>query len=394
MQAPVAVCVLTGPDLVYEFANPRYLEIVGRPGGVVGTSVRAVFPELPHDAPVFQMLEGVYTRGQPFTADEYLVPLDRRGVGVPEDVFFQVTCQPMRDGAERVVGIMVVAVDVTAQVLARTQAQEADKRKDEFLAMLAHELRNPLAALSTSLEVMKRTRGNELKEARLQDICTHQVDCLVRMVDDLLDVSRITRGKVELRKQEVDLLSIVQHAIETIRPQIDARGHELSVTLSPGALRLEADATRLEQVVSNLLSNAARYTEPGGSIAIRVGREQVDGQPWAVLRVRDTGRGIPRDMLDRVFELFLQVDPTIDRSGGGLGIGLTLVKRLVGLHGGTVQAHSSGPGKGSEFVVRLPLSPEATRSTKAPSPLPPTAPTLQSRRRVLVVETARPCARP
>jgi signal transduction histidine kinase/DNA-binding response OmpR family regulator len=386
MQAPVAVCVLTGPHLVFEFANPRYLELVGRPGGVVGTSVRAVFPELPHDASVFQMLEGVYTSGQPFTADEYLVPLDRRGVGVPEDVFFQVRCQPMRDGAERVVGIMVVAVDVTAQVLARTQAQEADKRKDEFLAMLAHELRNPLAALSTSLEVMKRTRGNEFKEARLQEICTHQVDCLVRMVDDLLDVSRITRGKVELRKQEVDLRSIVQHAIETIRPQIDARGHELSVTLSPGALRLEADATRLEQVVSNLLSNAARYTEPGGSIAIRVGREQVEGQPWAVLRVRDTGRGIPRDMLDRVFELFLQVDPTLDRSGGGLGIGLTLVKRLVGLHGGTVQAHSSGPGKGSEFVVRLPLSPEATRSTKAPSPLPPTAPTLQSKRRVLVVE--------
>ncbi len=233
---------------------------------------------------------------------------------------------------------------------------------------------------------MKRSRGNELKEARLQEICSHQVNSLVRMVDDLLDVSRITRGKVELRKQEVDLLVVVRNAIETIRPQIDARRHELSVTLAPGGFRLEADATRLEQVVSNLLSNAARYTEPGGSIAVRVGREEVGGQPWAVLRVRDTGRGIPRDMLDRVFDLFVQVDPSIDRSGGGLGLGLTLVKRLVGMHGGTVQALSAGPGQGSEFVIRLPLAREARRPSRTMRSLSsPTTP-LQPKRRVLVVE--------
>jgi PAS domain S-box-containing protein len=387
MQAPVAVAIFSGPHLVFELANPRYLEMVGRRGGlVVGRPVRAVFPELPRDAPVFQVLEEVYASGRAFTADEYRVPIDRRGNGVPEDVYFQLTCQPMRDVRGTVVGIMLVAADVTTQVRARTQAEEADRRKDEFLAMLAHELRNPLAALSTALEVMKHSRSDEPKGARLRDICAHQVTTLVRMVDDLLDVSRITRGKVELRKQEVDLLSIIQNAIETSRPQINDRGHELSVTLAPGDFRLEADATRLEQVVSNLLSNAARYTEPGGSISVRLGREETGGQPWAVLRVRDTGRGIARDMQDKVFELFFQVTPSIDRSSGGLGIGLTLVKRLVGMHEGTVHVYSEGPGQGSEFTVRLPLPRQHTRVTQTPGPSSLEVPLRHPRRRVLVVE--------
>jgi signal transduction histidine kinase len=391
MQAPVAVAIFTGPRLVYELANPRYLELVGRRDGlVVGRPIRAVFPELPRDAPLFQVLEEVYASGQPFTADAYRIPFDRRGNGVPEDVYFQLTCQPMRDVRGSVVGIMVVAVDVTTQVVARTQAEEADRRKDEFLAMLAHELRNPLAALSTALEVMKHSRLDEPKGARLRDICAHQVTTLVRMVDDLLDVSRITRGKVELRKQEVDLLAIIQNAIETSRPQLNGRGHELSVTLAPGDFRLEADATRLEQVVSNLLSNAARYTEPGGSISVRLGREESGDQPWAVLRVRDTGRGISRDMLDKVFELFFQVTPSIDRTSGGLGIGLTLVKRLVGLHGGTVHVNSEGPGKGSEFIVRLPLPRQLPRATRTPRASSLQVPLMTPRRRVLVVEDRAP----
>ncbi len=391
MQAPVAVAIFTGPHLVFELANPRYLEMMGRRDGrVVGRPIRAVFPELPRDAPVFQMLEEVYASGQAFTADAYRIPFDRRGNGEMEDVYFQLTCQPMRDVRGSLVGVMVVAADVTTQVVARTQAEESDRRKDEFLAMLAHELRNPLAALSTALEVMKHTRSDEAKGARLRDICAHQVTSLVRMVDDLLDVSRITRGKVELRKQEVDLLAIIQNAIETSRPHINGRGHELSVTLAPGDFLLEADATRLEQVVSNLLSNAARYTEPGGSISVRLGREESGGQPWAVLRVRDTGRGIARDMQDKVFELFFQVDPSIDRTSGGLGIGLTLVKRLVDLHGGTVHAYSEGPGQGSEFTVRLPLPRQLPRATQTARPPPLHVPLFHPKRRVLVVEDRAP----
>ena len=397
MQAPVAVALLSGPEHVFEFANPRYLEMVGRQEAIVGRPFLHAFPEL-SDGPVFQMLKDVYASGQPFTADEYLVPLVRRGSGRPEAAWFQLTCQPVRDGRGSSVGIMVVALEVTGQVLARTQverlaaaehaargrAEEADKRKDEFLAMLAHELRNPLAALSTALEMMGHVRGDEAREVRLRDTCNRQVFNLVRLVDDLLDVSRITRGKVELRKAEVDLSSIVQNAIGTSRGHIDGRGHELTVTFAPGHFRLEADATRLEQVVSNLLTNAARYTEPGGSISVRLKREEAGGVPWAVLSVSDTGRGLAPDMLDTVFDMFVQVSPSIDRSSGGLGIGLTLVKRLVGMHGGSVSAHSAGLGQGSEFVVRLPLAAQAPRAVQAPRVVQ--AASRPSKRRVVVVE--------
>jgi signal transduction histidine kinase/DNA-binding response OmpR family regulator len=399
MQAPVAVCFLTGPELVFELANPRYLEMVGRQGDVVGRPVRAAFPELPNDAPVFQMLEGVYARGQTFKAEEYRVPLDRRGDGIAEDAYFQLTCQPVHDETGTILGVMVVAADVTFQVLARTQveklaekareacarAEEADKRKDEFLAMLAHELRNPLAALSTALEVMGRTQDDEAKVTRLHDTCKRQVGNLVRMVDDLLDVSRITRGKVELRKMEVDFATIVQNALGTSRSHIDGRGHEVSLTFAPGDFRMDGDATRLEQVVSNLLTNAAKYTEPGGNIAVRLEREEVQGHPWAVLRVRDNGRGIARHMLDKVFDIFVQLDKSLHRTEGGLGIGLTLVERLVGMHQGTVTAHSEGLGKGSEFVVRIPLGGKTSRATPA-SRSSIEAPAFSRKRRVLVVE--------
>jgi PAS domain S-box-containing protein len=399
MQAPVAMSIVTGPDFIFEIANPSYLQMVGRQD-VVGKSFRAVFPELPSDAPVLQMMEGVYSSGQPFRAEEYRVPLDKRGTGQLEDVYFQFTCQPIRDARDTVVGIMTVALDVTAQVLARTQvqqlavaerearsrAEQADKRKDEFLAMLAHELRNPLAALSTALEMMGRVQGSEAKEARLRDTSKRQVSNLVRMVDDLLDVSRITLGKVELRKTEVDFTTVVQNAIGTSRPFIDGRHHELSVTMGAGDFHLEADATRLEQVVSNLLTNAAKYTEPGGHIFVRLEREEHEGAPRAVLRVRDTGRGIAPPMLRHVFELFVQVDPSIDRSGGGLGIGLTLVDRLVAMHAGTVSAHSQGVGQGSEFVVRLPLSRKSAVASQQPVAAVSSQPSVSPRRRVVVVE--------
>ena len=399
MQAPVAMSIVTGPDFIFEIANPSYLQMVGRQD-VVGKSFRAVFTELPPDAPVLQMMEGVCSSGEPFRAEEFRVPLDKRGTGQLEDVYFQFTCQPIRDAGGAVVGIMTVALDVTVQVLARMQiqqlavaerearsrAEEADQRKDEFLAMLAHELRNPLAALSTALEMMGRVQGSEAMEARLRDTSKRQVSNLVRMVDDLLDVSRITRGKVELRKTEVDFTTVVQNAIGTSRPFIDGRRHELAVTMGAGDFHLEADATRLEQVVSNLLTNAAKYTEPGGHIFVRLEREEHESAPRAVLRVRDTGRGIAPHMLRHVFDLFVQVDPSIDRSGGGLGIGLTLVDQLVAMHSGTVSAHSQGIGQGSEFVVRMPLSRKSTTASHQPVAAVPAQPSISSRRRVVVVE--------
>jgi signal transduction histidine kinase len=228
---------------------------------------------------------------------------------------------------------------------------EADRRKDEFLAMLAHELRNPLAPIRNAVEVLKMIGPPDARLQRAREMIDRQVKHLARLVDDLLDVSRITTGKVQLRTGPVDLAVVIARAVETSRPLIDSRRHELAVRLPPEALVVEADPIRLAQVVSNLLNNAAKYAEEGGHIELTVGA----GRGEAVVRVRDDGMGIAADLLPRVFDLFTQGDRSLARSEGGLGIGLTLVRSLVELHGGRVEGHSEGPGRGSEFVVRLPL---------------------------------------
>jgi signal transduction histidine kinase len=241
--------------------------------------------------------------------------------------------------------------------------READQRKDQFLVTLAHELRNPLAPIRNALEIMRlaSTSGPAAEQARA--MMERQVTQLVRLVDDLLDVSRITRDKLELRKESVELTAVIASSVEISRPIIEASGHQLTVTLPPEPIHLDADLIRLAQVFSNLLNNAARYTNQNGQIWLTAERHGDE----VVVKVRDTGLGIPPDMLPKVFEMFTQVSPSAGRSQGGLGVGLALVKRLVEMHGGSVRAHSDGPGKGSEFTVRLPVSVEAT--SHAP-PLP------------------------
>jgi len=229
--------------------------------------------------------------------------------------------------------------------------RDADRRKDEFLATLAHELRNPLAPIRNSLQILKMPRLDAATVERSREMMERQVHQLVRMVDDLLDVSRVMRGKIELRKERVELATVVARAVETAQPLIEAQGHELTVHLPPDSLALDADPVRLAQVIGNLLTNAAKYTEANGRIRLTGQREGGE----AVLRLRDTGIGISPDMLPHIFELFVQVDQSSTKAQGGLGIGLTLVKNLVEMHKGTVQAHSAGLGKGCEFVVRLPL---------------------------------------
>jgi signal transduction histidine kinase/DNA-binding response OmpR family regulator len=232
--------------------------------------------------------------------------------------------------------------------------QEADRRKNEFLAMLAHELRNPLAPIRNAVQIL-RLRGPEKSElGDVRDMIERQVQHLVRLVDDLLDVSRITRGKIRLQTEPVEVAVVVARAVETSHPLLDARRHQLTVSVPAESLRVEADPVRLAQVLANLLNNAAKYTEEGGRIWLAVEREGKE----VLLRVRDTGIGIPPHMLASVFDLFTQVDRSLDRSQGGLGIGLTLVHRLVEMHAGSVQAFSAGANLGSEFVVRLPLLPD------------------------------------
>jgi len=253
-------------------------------------------------------------------------------------------------------------------------AVEVNRHKDDFLAMLAHELRNPLAPILSAMQVIRRHQDNAEVVQRAREIVERQVRHQARLLDDLLDVSRITRGRIQLRKASVELAAAVGAAVETARPIIHTRRHTLNVVTGPEPVRLEADATRLTQVIAILLDNAAKYTNPGGTITLHAGREGDE----AVVRVRDTGIGIPADMQGSVFELFTQVDPSIARSLGGLGIGLTLMKSLVDLHGGRVELRSEGAGRGTEFVVRLPLG--DTAHAAAP------APTGRSGRRVLIIE--------
>jgi PAS domain S-box-containing protein len=230
--------------------------------------------------------------------------------------------------------------------------READRRKDEFLATLAHELRNPLAPIRNALEILKmpRVAGDTVERARA--MLERQVHHVVRLVDDLLDVSRVMGGKIELRREPVELAAVIARAVETVQPLIDAKQHELHIALPSESMLLDADAVRLSQVVCNLLTNAAKYTDPGGHIWLDAERDQ----QMAIVRVRDNGIGLDPSMTTRIFDLFVQVDHATTRSQGGLGIGLTLAKNLVEMHNGSIEAHSVGVGRGAEFVIRLPLS--------------------------------------
>ena len=244
------------------------------------------------------------------------------------------------------------ARDVTAEVVAQQRLQEADRRKDEFIAVLAHELRNPLAPIRTGLEILQRVGGLPPPAARTRDMMERQLTHMVRLIDDLLDVSRITRDKMDLRLQDLTLAQIVEHALEANQPAIAAAGHALQTRLPPEPVRLRGDLTRLAQVLSNLLNNAAKYTPPGGRIVLSA---QL-GDGVVVVDVEDNGSGIAADVLPHVFELFVQAEGSGDGTRRGLGIGLWLVRKLVELHGGAISARSAGPGQGSTFSVRLPLA--------------------------------------
>ena len=259
---------------------------------------------------------------------------------------------PIRDEAGEIARWFGTNTDVTEQRALEEALRDADRRKDEFLATLAHELRNPLAPIRNSLHILRLTGRQDPGTERVGEMMERQVNHMVRLVDDLLEVSRITRGKIELRSELVEVETVVQNAVESSRPLIDAGGHRLNLALPPEALNLEGDPVRLTQVFANLLNNAAKYTDRGGQIWLTVRR---DGDAVSI-SVRDTGTGIEPEMLPRVFEMFAQIDRNASRAQGGLGIGLTLVKRLVEMHGGSVEARSEGLGRGSEFVVRLPLA--------------------------------------
>jgi PAS domain S-box-containing protein len=286
---------------------------------------------------------------------------------------------PLRDGAGKVTGAINVLVDITDRKLAEEALNEANRRKDDFLAVLAHELRTPLAPIRNALEIMRRLELTDSRLERARSTMERQLGLMIRLVDDLMDASRIAGGKLELKPKRIQLASVVNHAVEASRPLADCARHTIEVTLPSEPICLFADPARLAQVFGNVLNNSCKYMEPGGRIQLTAKRQR--GQ--VVVKIRDTGVGIPRDNLEQIFEKFVQVHRTLERSQGGIGLGLTLVRRLIELHGGTVEALSDGVGRGSEFVIRLPaLSPDtvSTHPTQAARQAP------SAKRRVLIVE--------
>jgi signal transduction histidine kinase len=310
-----------------------------------------------------------------------------------EPVDLLLSAGPIASSDGEVLGCVISFIDITERkraaaerqrllesaTAARIEAESANRAKDEFLAMLGHELRNPLAPILTALELMNLRGDNTSRRER--DVISRQVKHVVTLVGDLLDVSRIAQGKVQLDRKRIDLSRAIDKAIEAAAPLIEERRHQLVVDV-PAGLWLDADETRICQVFSNLLTNAAKYTKQGGSVAISAAREG----DQVVIRVRDTGMGIPPELMPHLFDLFVQGRRTIDRAEGGLGLGLSIVRSLVELHGGTVRVHSEGPQRGSEFEVRLPApSAESFAHERIATPMPGAHPALRDKR-VLVVD--------
>jgi len=382
-QAPLGVC-LVDADFRIRTVNPIALPVVSDiPGGIVGRPfdevVRLLWEPRYADEVIGHFRNTLETGEPVYMPERAEFRVDR---GVTEYYEWRLDRITLPEGRY---GLVCYFRDISAQVLARKAVEdsaaalrEADRSKDEFLATLAHELRNPLAPLRTCAELLRLEGGDAKARDRVHGVMERQLGHMVRLVDDLLEISRITRGKVELRKEPIELTAIVKSAVETARPLIDAARHELVIDLPSEPLIMSGDPVRLSQVLSNLLNNAAKYTPDAGKIWLTVRREGTD----VVLSVRDSGVGIPAAVLPRVFDLFMQANQGVGRTHGGLGIGLTLVRTFVALHGGSVEARSGGPGQGSEFIVRLRLSRTQVASASAAAKVLPTV----APRRILVVD--------
>ncbi|MBA3499120.1 MAG: ATP-binding protein [Myxococcota bacterium] len=355
LNAPGPFCLLTGEELTIELINHACLRVWRRDERIIGTSLLSALPEL-RDQPFPTLLRDVLRTGEPVRQRDIVARLGPDEHGAYRDVHFDFSYEPLRGSSGSVESVIVFAVDVTHQVLAQREieralddARRASNAKDEFLAMLGHELRNPMAPIVTALDMMRLRQDRDVSRER--EVIERQTKQLIRLVDDLLDISRITRGTFVLTKRRVDLSEIISRAIETTAPLFSAKRHELRVDIRD-ELVIDADADRMHQVFSNVLTNAAKYTPAGGTIDVTARSE--DGM--AMVIVRDSGAGIAPEMLPRIFEMFVQDGQDIDRAQGGLGLGLAIVRAIVRRHGGDAYARSEGKGKGAEIELRVPLS--------------------------------------
>jgi len=373
-QAPTFMCVLRGPTHLYELANPGYMRLVGhRP--IIGRPLGEVLPEA-IDQGYLAILDQVYASGEAFlaTAAEYTMQIEPGGPVATR--FLDFVYQPIKDADGSVSGIFVEGVDVTSRALADTALRDADRRKDEFLAMLAHELRNPLAPIRTAAEVIARKAGNDATAQRAAEVVKRQATQLTRIVDDLLDVSRISMGQIALKRETLLLSDVIEHAAETVAPLWRAKHQHIATEASLEPLYVKGDHARLVQSFGNVMTNAAKYTQAHGKISISV----TENPESLTVEISDNGAGISPEFLPRIFDLFSQADRTLDRSQGGLGIGLSVVRKLVEMHGGQVLARSEGLGRGSTFLITLPRAepPLAELSVIAAASVPS--------RRILIVD--------
>ncbi len=378
-QAPSFMCIMEGPQHVFEFVNNAHRKLFNS-GGWLGKPAREAFPDLTGQG-YFEQLDEVYKSGKRFIATSAPVRYRLSPERPQEERIMDFIYEPIVDDAGNITGIFCEGFDVTAQRQAEKALREGDRRKDEFIATLAHELRNPLAPIKNGLQIARLSSKGDATLQRTVAMMDRQLSHLVRLVDDLLDVGRISSGKIDLRRNRVRLSEVLATSIEASQTLIDAHKHELVVDSDDEELPVEGDFDRLSQVFSNLLSNAAKYTDNGGRITVEIRRHADE----AVVQVRDTGIGIPRAELSQVFDLFSQVRMHQARAEGGLGIGLALVRKLVELHGGRVSVASDGLGAGSTFCVHLPLAVGAAQAAVW-GPSETFLDTETSKRRVLVVD--------
>jgi signal transduction histidine kinase/CheY-like chemotaxis protein len=385
-QAPTFIAMLRGPDHTFELANPSYRQVVGH-RAILGRPIAEALPEAVAQG-YLAKLDEAFRSGSAYLETGAKYAVQATPGGPVTERFVDFVYQPIKDEYGRVTGIFVQGADVTdrTQAVAAVQASEArfremaeqltqslereqearaaadqaNRAKDEFLAMLGHELRNPLAPILTALELMRLRAGETTVRERA--VIERQVTHLNRLVDDLLDVSRVTRGKIRLKYERIELADVVARAVELVSPMLEDRQQTLTTAVDAKGLVVRGDRTRLAQVVSNLLTNASKFGHVNGRISVAARRE---GDEIA-LTVSDDGAGISADLLPRIFDLFTQDSRRIDRARGGLGLGLAIVRNLVALHGGSVEASSEGPDRGSQFTVRLPAEAPATRADRAP----------------------------
>ena len=390
-QAPGIIAVLREADHVFEIANDAYLQHIGnRP--ILGKPVREALPELEGQG-FFELLDRVYRSGQPYVGNEMSVRLRHRPEGPLVERFVSFVYQPTVDHRGNITGIFIEGSDVTESVRAHRALQQsenelkaANRRKDEFLAMLAHELRNPLAPIATAAELIKLAGLDEGRVQKTSEVITRQVSHMTELVDDLLDVSRVTRGLVTLQEEILAIRSVLTDAVEQVRPLIESKHQHFTLQVPDEQVCVRADRTRLIQVFSNILNNAAKYTMPNGHVALRVEA----GAEFVEVTVEDDGIGIAPALLPYIFDLFTQAERSPDRSQGGLGLGLALVRSLLDLQGGEVSAHSEGMGKGSRFMVRLPRETPTAQPTDYGEER--TVRSIAAKARVLVVDDNRDAA--